>query len=106
MRRLQVDFAQPQLLDAPLPPKVPGKLRHFDAIPIAQLLNEIEHYAKRRLQARRKSRLGRVFFAQTRDLQEVKRKIEDAMRDLNDRINQLFGLTDNEIGHIEGAVPE
>ncbi len=101
VRRLQVDFAPPQLLDAPLPPKVPGILRNFDALPITELLGELERYSKRKLKPADRTDWDDYFSGQTRDLQEVKRKIDDALRDLNERVYELFGLTGDEISHIE-----
>ena len=104
VRRMQVDFASPQLLDSPLPPKVPGKLRDFDALPVGDLLNELERYSKRRFKPAERAEWDKFFSDQARDLQKIKRQIEDAMRELNERVYRLYGLTDVEIAHIETAI--
>ncbi len=99
--RFQVDFTPPQLIPSPLPPKIPGKLRAFDSLSATDRLAELERFAKRRLKPAERGEWDDYLTKQTESLAEIKCAISDAMNDLNDRVNKLYGLSAEDIDHME-----
>ncbi|HEX3599167.1 MAG TPA: N-6 DNA methylase [Lacipirellulaceae bacterium] len=103
IRRFQVDFTPPQLLPSPLPPKIPGKLRAYDALSATERLAALERFAKRRLKPAERGEWDEYLTKQADALLEIKSAIHEAMNDLNDRVYELYGLTKEDIEYIEGT---
>lgn len=97
-RRLAVDLPpnQPKLIDV-LPPKLPGKLQGFDTTPLAQLLREMEKFAKRQFTPKERAQWDGYLTTATNDLAIVKRAIADQTAELNERVNALYGLSPNDV---------
>jgi len=100
-RRLAVDLAPQSLLAGP-PELVslPRKLERMESLAVADLLSEAERFAKRKLSLAERDRWDRYFTEQTGSLATVLREIEDARRELNERVYRLFRLTKREARQI------
>jgi type I restriction-modification system DNA methylase subunit len=100
-RRLAVDLTPPSLLpDPPEPVSVPRKLERFESLGVAELLGQIEKFAKRKFTPAQRAGWDTYLTGQTGDLAVVLREIEDARAELNDRVNHLFDLTTDEVRQI------
>ena len=101
-RRLVVDLAPAALV--PTPPElvsVPRKLERFETVAAGELLGEIEKFAKRKFTPAHRTQWDGYLTEQSGSLASILREIEDARRELNGRVYQLFDLTDDEIRQID-----
>lgn len=101
-RRVAVDLAPESLL--PTPPElvsVPRKLQRIESLPVGQLLDEIERFARRKLSPAQRAHWDAYLTAERDSLAPVLREIEDARQELNARVYALFGLAHEDIRHIE-----
>jgi len=100
-RRLAVDLAPPSLFPvAPELVPLPRKLERFESVPVGELLAEVEKFAKRKFTPAQRAQWDGYLTEQTGSLATVLREIEDARRELNDRVYHLFDLTDDEMRRI------
>jgi type I restriction-modification system DNA methylase subunit len=100
-RRLAVDLAPASLV--PTPPElisVPRKLESLESLPMAELLGEIEKFAKCKFKPAERERWDGYLTEQRTSLAPVLRGIQDARNELNDRVRLLFGLNDDDARYI------
>lgn len=104
-RRFIVDLPPAQLIEtSPLPPKLPGKLRSFDEVPMGQLINGLEEFAKRKFNVRERERWDEYLATQMRKMADLKNSIRDATDALNAHVYSLFALTEDEIKVVEETI--
>ncbi len=104
-RRLAVDLAPPSLF--PVEPElisVPRKLERMETLSLAELLGEVESFAKREFTPTQRAEWDAYLTEQTGNLASILREIEDARSDLNDRVHHLFDLTGDEVRQIASEV--
>ncbi len=100
-RRIAVDL--PPKAIQPLPPELmplPRKLRRMESLAVTELLSEAERFAKRKLTLAERAQWDGYLTEQTGSLAAVLREIEDARRELNDRVCHLFRLTKEDVDQI------
>ncbi len=103
-RRFAVDLpANPPLLIDVLPPTLPGKLQDFDSAPLAQLLRDMEKFAKRRFAPKERAQWDEYLTGATNNLATVKLAIADRIAELNERVNALYGLSADDVKLIHAS---
>jgi hypothetical protein len=103
-RRFQVDLAPAELVAAsPLPPRLPGRIQAFDAMPLGQIINELETFAKRKFRPAERAHWDEYLTAQSNAVAAIARGITDLTADLNERVYNLYGLSPDDIKVIEEA---
>jgi len=104
-RRFVVDLAPPELVaTSPLPAKLPGRLADFGALPLGQLIDHMEAFAKRKFTPPERGRWDKYLTAEINRLAGLDRQIRDLTGELNARVYRLYGLTDDDVKVIEGLV--
>jgi hypothetical protein len=104
-RRLAVDLAPVSLIStAPELVAVPRKLERMESLPVAQLLGEVEKFAKRKFKPAQRAQWDSYLTEQRGSLASVRHEIEDARHELNGRVYHLFDLTDDEIRQVESEI--
>jgi hypothetical protein len=104
-RRLAVDLAPAELVaTSPLPAKLPGKLQAFDELPLGQLMDEMQRFAKRKFKPADRARWDEYLTAQINAVAGVNRQIGDLTAELNDRVNALYGLSPEDVKTIADSL--
>ncbi|OHB65968.1 MAG: hypothetical protein A2V70_09540 [Planctomycetes bacterium RBG_13_63_9] len=100
-RRLVVDLAPASSLPmAPELVSVPRKIERFESLSAAELLREVEKFAKRKFTPAQRAQWDAYLTQQSGSLASILREIEDARCQLNDRVYHLFDLTADEVRQI------
>ena len=101
-RRFVMDLG-PAATQAPAPlAKLPRKCAAFDDLPLAQLMQQLERYAKRTFTARERGEWASYLTSEIDQLAIAKRQIKDETEDLNRRVYALYGLSEEQRRRIVG----
>lgn len=104
-RRFVTDLPPRELLQtSPLPPALPGKLRHFHELPLGPLIDELEKFAQRRLKPAHRANWDEYLSAEIAGITGTQREIRDRQAELDTRVYELYGLGAEQIACIEDAV--
>jgi hypothetical protein len=101
-RRFAVDLAPDAGDTPPELVKVPGKLGEFDQLTLHSSIRELERFAKRKFALQERERWDAYLTTEGNQLALVKRRIHDALAELNDRVYRLYRLSPEQIRQIEG----
>ena len=103
--RFVTDLPTAELFEAsPLPPKLPERLQSFDELSAGDLLPALEKFAKRRFKPKERENWDTYLAGEQAKLAKLRREIEDAEVELNDRVNRLYDLTRDDIKVIDESV--
>ena len=103
-RRFVTDLPPRQLLQtSPLPPSLTGRLHSFDETPLAEVIDDMEKLAQRRLKPAERTTWDEYLTKESAGLAKTKRAIADLQAQLNKQAYSLYGLTADEIKTIEDS---
>ena len=104
-RRFQVDLAPKSLLSADvLMPSLPAKLAQFHELSVQDAISRLEKFAKRKFTIAQRTEWDEHLTKETSKLGAIKRQIDDALQELNDRVFHLFGISAEESRFIEESL--
>jgi len=83
---------------------VPRKLERMESLSVAELLGEVEKFAKRKFTPAERARWDGYLTERSGSLASILREIEDARCELNDRVYHLFDLTSDEVRRVTSEV--
>jgi type I restriction-modification system DNA methylase subunit len=104
-RRLRTDLppARP-IRESPLPPTLTRRLVAFDKTPRNELFTEMEKLAESKLGPAAREKWDEYLTKQTNGMAMIQRSIDDKMAELNERAYALYGLSGDEVEHIEQSL--
>lgn len=104
LRRFEVDLRPKTLLVDELPAPIPGKLQEFESLSVHDAISRLEKLAKRKFTIGQRTQWDEYLTKETGKLSALKRQIDDALKELNDRVFHLFGISAEEARFIEESL--